>query len=383
MRLILALALACSLARAQETEEPAIQTTSSGLQYQVLKAGEKGTGPAPGDTASVHYTGWLKDGKKFDSSRDRGNPFAFVVGAGAVIEGWDEGLGLMTVGSRFKFTIPWKLAYGEEGRGPIPAKSDLIFDVELLGVEKGRPLPRFQPSDPERQKTTKSGLKYEILAAGEGDPPTETENVKLRFMCWTPEGRILFCTEQRGQFLTGPCNGFNLKFLGEAARLLRVGGKGRFEVPPALAFKDKSPHPKLAPNSVTIWMLELDEILRVPEFATTAADRLTKTASGLGYEVLREGSGARPGPRDKVRVHYTGWLESGKEFDSSHRRGQPAEFALDGVIKGWTEGLQLMQEGAAYRFTIPSDLAYGPRGNRGIPGGATLIFYVELVKVLK
>ena len=111
-------------------------------------------------------------------------------------------------------------------------------------------------------------------------------------------------------------------------------------------------------------------------------DGVTVTASGLQYEVLTEGTGASPSATDTVEVHYEGTLTDGKKFDSSYDRGQTIEFPLNGVIPGWTEGVQLMKEGAKYRFTIPSDLAYGPRGIPGtIPGGATLKFDVELIKV--
>jgi len=111
-------------------------------------------------------------------------------------------------------------------------------------------------------------------------------------------------------------------------------------------------------------------------------DGVTVTDSGLQYEVLTEGTGASPNATDTVEVHYEGTLTDGKKFDSSYDRGQTIEFPLNGVIPGWTEGVQLMKEGGKYRFTIPSDLAYGPRGIPGaIPGGATLVFVVELVKV--
>lgn len=111
-------------------------------------------------------------------------------------------------------------------------------------------------------------------------------------------------------------------------------------------------------------------------------DGVTVTASGLQYEVLEEGDGASPSASDTVEVHYEGTLADGKKFDSSYDRGQTISFPLNAVIPGWTEGLQLMKEGAKYRFTIPSELGYGERGAGGvIPGGATLIFVVELVKV--
>lgn len=104
--------------------------------------------------------------------------------------------------------------------------------------------------------------------------------------------------------------------------------------------------------------------------------------SGLQYQVLREGNGRRPTATDQVECHYEGTLINGQVFDSSYRRGETATFGLNQVIKGWTEGLQLMQEGAKYRFFIPYNLAYGEQGaGQAIPPYAALIFDVELVKV--
>lgn len=106
-----------------------------------------------------------------------------------------------------------------------------------------------------------------------------------------------------------------------------------------------------------------------------------QTASGLQYKVLVEGTGASPKATDEVLVHYTGKLIDGSVFDSSVQRGEPISFPLNGVIAGWTEGLQLMKEGGKYIFFIPSELAYGDSGTGPIPGGSTLIFEVELIKV--
>ena len=106
-----------------------------------------------------------------------------------------------------------------------------------------------------------------------------------------------------------------------------------------------------------------------------------ETASGLQYKVLKEGSGKKPSATDNVEVHYRGTLIDETEFDSSYKRNQTITFSLNGVITGWTEGLQLMKEGAKYEFYIPYDLAYGPSGTRGIPPYSTLIFEVELIKV--
>ncbi|MDO3381436.1 FKBP-type peptidyl-prolyl cis-trans isomerase [Gilvimarinus algae] len=105
------------------------------------------------------------------------------------------------------------------------------------------------------------------------------------------------------------------------------------------------------------------------------------TDSGLQYKVLEAGDGIKPKAEDTVTVHYEGKLIDGTVFDSSYERNQPATFALNQVISGWTEGLQLMETGSKYELYIPSDLAYGPGGNHGIPPNATLIFQVELLEV--
>ena len=112
---------------------------------------------------------------------------------------------------------------------------------------------------------------------------------------------------------------------------------------------------------------------------------VTTTASGLQYEVMTLGTGAKPLASDRVKVHYVGTLLDGTEFDSSVKRGQPATFGLNQVIRGWTEGLQLMPVGSKFKFHIPGDLAYGPSGGPGgsIPPNSVLVFEVELLEIVK
>jgi FKBP-type peptidyl-prolyl cis-trans isomerase len=118
-----------------KVDSAALTKTASGLQYQDVTVG--GGGEArDGQVAVVHYTGWLTDGTKFDSSRDRGEPFSFPIGAGQVIPGWDEGVAGMKVGGRRKLVIPANLGYGDMGAPPvIPPGATLVFDVELLDLK--------------------------------------------------------------------------------------------------------------------------------------------------------------------------------------------------------------------------------------------------------
>jgi FKBP-type peptidyl-prolyl cis-trans isomerase len=232
------------------------QKTASGLVTKVLTPGKDKVHPTDNDQVKVHYTGWTKDGKMFDSSVQRGEPTQF--GVTQVIPGWTEALKLMVVGEKRRLWIPGKLAYGDTPRMGAPA-GDLTFDVELL----------------------------EILA-----PP------------------------------------------------------------------------------------------KTPEDVAKAPKNATKTASGLAYRVLTKGTGkTHPKATDRVTVHYTGWTPDGKMFDSSVVRGQPTTFGLNQVIKGWTEGVQLMVEGEKTRFWIPGELAYGEKPTRpGAPAGM-LVFDVELLQI--
>ena len=115
-----------------------------------------------------------------------------------------------------------------------------------------------------------------------------------------------------------------------------------------------------------------------PEFEPA---KFESTPSGLKYRIIEAGSEVKPIASDTVEVHYAGTFEDGNEFDSSYKRGQTATFPLGGVIKGWTEGLQLIGEGGKIQLIIPPDLAYGPGGRPGIPPNSTLRFNVELIDV--
>lgn len=236
-------------------------TTASGLKYKITEKGN-GKQAQAGATVSVHYTGKLTDGTKFDSSKDRNQPFSFKLGQGQVIKGWDEGIALLQVGDKAVLTIPSELGYGASGAGKsIPPNATLVFDVELLDVKE--PVKPWTITQTDTV-TTASGLKYIVVE------------------------------------------------------------------------KSTKPDAKKAENGKT------------------------------------------------VEVHYTGFLAGGKVFDSSLERGQPISFPLGNgmVIKGWEEGIALMNVGDKLRLIIPSNLGYGDNGYGGlIPPKATLYFDVELVDV--
>ena len=259
-------------------------------------------------------------------------------------------------------------------------------------------------------QVTDSGLQYEILNKGDGDKPTADGFVTVHYRGKFIDGREFDSSHSRGEPATFPVGGLIPGFT-EALLLMQEGDTFEVAIPSDLAYGVEGAGGGLIPgNSTLVFELELIEALTAQEAeevqqrrreeaeAQAAAfrdsqleyleqnkknDGITVTDSGLQYRVIEEGTGAKPTATSKVTVHYSGKLTNGEEFDSSYRRGQPASFPLNGVIRGWTEGLQLMKEGSKYEFFLPYDLGYGERGSGSgsIPPFATLIFTVELISV--
>lgn len=343
--------------------------TASGLASKVLKAGTGDRKPTAADTVTVHYSGWTTDGKMFDSSVERGEPTSFPLGG--VIAGWTEGLQLMVVGEKRRFWIPEDLAYGPVVAGSGRPGGMLCFDVELLGIKEA-PKP---PSDTEK---TAAGVAYKINKEGEGEKPGSDQVVTFHFTAKTMEGQTMQDTHTEPSPPSVPLSNLP-SALGGIFAEMKAGEQrtcwlpepqapGGFIVADVelISFKDAPPAPK-APEDV----------------AAVPADA-KKSESGLASKVLSEGKGEeKPKATDTVKVHYTGWTTDGKMFDSSVTRGEPAEFPLSGVIKGWTEGVQLMVVGEKRRFWIPEGLAYGPAvEGSGRPGGM-LVFDIELLEIVR
>jgi FKBP-type peptidyl-prolyl cis-trans isomerase len=234
---------------------------------------------------------------------------------------------------------------------------------------------------------TATGLASKVLKAGTGaKKPAATDTVTVHYTGWTTDGKQFDSSVSRGQPASFPLNGV-IKGWTEGVQLMVVGEKRRFWIPANLAYGENPGGGR--PGGTLVFDVELLGIKEAPKPPAVPADvaaapaEAAKTASGLASKVLKPGTGSvHPAASDTVTVHYTGWTTDGKQFDSSVTRGQPASFPLNGVIPGWTEGVQLMVEGEHRRFWIPAKLAYGDAPPPGAPAGV-LVFDVELIKIVK
>jgi len=369
----------------EETSTNDTIVTESGLKYIITSKG-RGVMPVNGATVKVHYTGKLTNDTVFDSSYKRNQPFSFVLGKGRVIKGWDEGIALLHQGDKATLIIPSDLAYGERERPNIPANSTLIFDIELIDVKNPIVVEPFNVAGKDTI-TTASGLQYIVVKKGHSKNPLakKGELVTVHYSGYFKDGLMFDSSVKRGQPIKFPLGqGQVIKGWDEGLQLMRSGDKFRFIIPYQLAYGEKGRGQSIPPKSDLIFDVEL--VYNKPEVKIEAYDTKGKdtivTKSGLMMIPIKTTELARPTKGQNVTVHYSGYLEDGKMFDSSVKRDDPIVFqvGLGKVIKGWDEALLQMKKGEKYRLVIPSSLAYGERGAGGvIPPNATLIFDVNLI----
>ena len=231
------------------------------------------------------------------------------------------------------------------------------------------------PSDATR---TASGLATKQVEPGKGDrKPQSTDLVTTHYTLWTATGQVVDSTRIKGEPARFPFVNV-IPGWQECVMLMTIGEKRRCWIPQSLAYNGQRGRPAgMLVADIELIDARHSPTIPPPDVAKVPDDAL-KTESGLAYKVLQDGIGARkPFPTSRVTVEYTGWTTDGKMFDSSVMRGMPTTFRLDDLIKGWSEGLQLMVEGEKRRLWIPENLAYekggGPRG--------MLVFDVELISI--
>ncbi len=245
------------------------------------------------------------------------------------------------------------------------------------GTPNQIPAPPDVAAPPKDAIKTRSGLYSKVLAPGNGTAhPGPMDNVVVHYTGWKTDGTMFDSSVVRGRPSSFPLNRVIAGWT-EAVQLMVAGEKRRVWIPEKLAYKGAR-----EPKGMLVFDIELisfspSPLSAPPDVKKPPADA-TRTRSGLYYKSLKEGTGTRhPSTSSNVTVHYTGWTTDGRMFDSSVERGQPTSFPLNGVIAGWTEGLQLMVEGQKMRFWIPEGLAY--KGEREPYG--MLVFDVELIKI--
>lgn len=360
-----------------------IITTESGLQYVEIEQGD-GIEVKTGDFVTVHYTGTLEDGTKFDSSLDRDQPLSFTVGAGEMIPGFDEGVAMMNEGGKAKLIIPSELGYGEMGSssGSVPPNATITFEVELLSIDRPEPP---QEVDEEDYQMMDNGVKYYDLQAGDGTIPEMGKTAVIHFVAWEDTGIKMQDSYEMGQPGLIPMQeGLESGGIIEGISTMNVGGKRQLVIPPEIAFGDAGDLVNL--NPTLIIEVELLDVIDTPEPAeqtkVTEGDYST-TESGLKFYDLQSGEGASPEAGQFLAVHYTGWLTDGTKFDSSIDRGVPLgfNFGMGQMIRGFDEGVASMKVGGKRQLVIPPELGYGEQDKGIIPPNSTLIFEVELVYV--
>ena len=246
-----------------EQDESGATTTESGLQIITQTEGE-GAAPQKGDMVAVHYHGWLaSDGTQFDSSANRGTPITFPLGAGRVIPGWDEGIAAMKNGGKARLRIPADQAYGANARGPIPANSDLVFDVWLVGFFPG-PTDAPPEIDESSAVTSPTGLTKILVKEGSGEP-VGASRVLAHYHGWLAPDGAMFDSSSRHprppQFPIGV--GMVIPGWDEGISEMKLGEVARFRIPAALAYGERSPGPEIPANSdlvFDVWLVSAEEM---------------------------------------------------------------------------------------------------------------------------
>ncbi|MEZ5963770.1 MAG: FKBP-type peptidyl-prolyl cis-trans isomerase [Planctomycetota bacterium] len=390
-RVVLAAASALALSSCRPTEpppaaapsSPAPTTTASGLVWTELRPGN-GEPLAPGDLAVVAYQARRADGEVFEDRTDRDQPVRIPVAQSNPIF-WQEALQLMRVGGRYALTVPARLLWPEALRPPwLPVDGTAAYDVEVLRAVRQQAWIKPDPAHVQEG----DGYSYQVLAPGDAGtaPAQPTDWVAMHFTAFDAHGNVVDSSRPLERPVRFRPSVAPSTFLERVSSVMRPGSRWTCLVPAKLAWRQ--PHEVLRPDDETCWVVELLSIeppLPLPEFARPPDDALTTTASGLRVQILTPGSGPLATAADTVDVHYVGWRADGSVVDSSYAFGRPTRLAVDGLVPGWREGVQLLRPGGAAYLVVPAHLAYGRDGlpQKHIEPDTELVFRVELVSIVR
>ncbi|XP_057808471.1 peptidyl-prolyl cis-trans isomerase FKBP62-like [Salvia miltiorrhiza] len=343
-----------------------------GLKKKLVKEGEGWDTPDSGDEVQVHYTGTLLDGTKFDSSRDRGEPFTFTLGQGQVIKGWDLGIKTMKKGENAIFTIPAELAYGESGSPPtIPPNATLQFDVELLSWVSVKDICKD------------GGIFKKILKEGEKwENPKDPDDVLVNYVAKLEDGTVI--TKADGVEFTVE-EGHFCPALAKAVKTMKKGEKVLLTVKPQYGFGEKgkpaSGDEGAVPPNATL-NIELELVSWKTVSNVTDDKKVIK-------KILKEGEGyERPNEGAIVRLKLVGKLQDGTVFlNKGHGDNEDDlfEFKTDEeqVIEGLDRAVTTMKKGEVALLTIAPEYGFGSTESKQelatVPPNSTLCYEIELV----
>ncbi len=354
----------------------------SGLVYKTLVAAPTNPAPKQNDTVMIKYTGWRQaSGETFFSNMKEDKPMPLNLATTA--RGFTEALQLVRKGEKAVLWLPPEI--GLKNQPPGKAGETLVYEVEVVDIVAAPAVPADVAAPPVTAKQTKSGIKYVTVRPGTGTEKARSyDDVTFNVTAWDAEGRMFDTTEMKTKPAAKVAPFGQAKPMEEVLTAMVAAERVRFWADATKMQTSSAPQANL-PQGQLCYEIEIVQIDKKNPPPPTPADvakppgDAKKTAAGVFYKVLKAGPGGpKPASTNSVKVHYSGWTTDGRMFDSSVTKNEPATFALNGVIKGWTDGIPLMSVGDRYRFWIPDELAY--KGQEGRPQGM-LVFDVELLEI--
>ncbi len=416
--------MACS------SKYPGFDKTDSGLYYKLFKVSKDTVKPKTGDWISMYYkmagVSKGKDTLLFDSKKQSPDPIRMQLPVSDYKGDIYEGIKMLSPGDSAIFLIPADSLFKKTFRqGPRPAFIDtnsmISFTVHLLTCDNPESLKKKEKDQLDTYLKTNnitvapnaSGVYYIEKTAGSGMKIDSGCQVKLQFKVSLIDGKQIFSSFDRPeplQFTYG--KRFDTPGLNEAIGLMKKGTEATVVVPSAMGFGEQGRGSFVPPYSTLVYDVKITDVLSKAQYEKEQADQKKKeeqqkeqqkknesielqkylkdnkittkpTADGLYYIEKVKGTGPKAGPGKKVKVHYTGTLLNGTKFDSSRDRNQPLEFTLGQgqVVKGWEEGIAMMNQGGRATLIVPSSIGYQDRSMGNIPPYSTLVFDVELIEV--